>query len=1198
MRLLRLLLAAGAVLLAPGSSQAADPFAENIRSTDPLPPAEQEKRFHLPEGFSIQCFAAEPEIAKPMNMAFDERGRLWVTVTREYPFPIRDGRPGRDEVRILEDTDGDGRADQVSVFADGLNIPSGLYPWKDGCIVWSIPNTWLLRDTDGDGRADRREVLYGPLGWERDTHGNISSFNRGYDGWLYATHGYNNDTRVRGRDGHEIHMNSGNTFRMRLDGGRVEHHTWGQVNPFGLCFDSWGNLYSADCHSEAVYQLLAGGYYPSFGKPHDGLGYAPSMIFHEHGSTAISGIWFYEGDDWPEEFRGDVFTGNVMTSRVNRDHVSLTGSTPLANARPDFVVSEDPWFRPVNLQLGPDGALYLADFYNRIIGHYEVPLDHPGRDRERGRIWRITGTRPGANLGPNNSPAPRKKFDLSQADGPALIAELASANFTRRRLATDQLTDRLGAAAVGPLRAFLDQPGAAAPSRQIVHALWALHRLGGLNLASWQRHARHPEALVRTHAMQIAVSWPGVPGPTSGDLTATGAQAGDWTAEALRAAAHERLSDTHPLVQRGAAEVLGQHPHPGNIPPLLALLHRVPKEDTHLVYVARMALRNQVLLPGILAKLRGPGTSAADARALADVALGAPTPEAGSFLLAHVQSFDEPRERLADCLRHAARHAPEADLAALAQFARSRFGDDVDLQLALFKSVQEGSTQRGTALAPAVRSWGADLAARLMASVDVDSLTWMNEPVAGAADVTNPWFLQRRASADGDRDSLFVCSLPPGGEKLTGVLKSKPFEIPTRLTFFLAGHDGYPGTPAKGANKVRLRDRASGQVLVEAAAPRSDNAAAVTWNLAASAGRQGQLEIVDGDTADAYAWIAMGRLDPALVPLPPVDPSQIPARQVAAAELAGALSLADLQPALLRLLAYPSIEPVVRAGVARALVTLGPDPRLEALVPLLGEATVPPVWRETMVAALTKRDAASGTNAVVEAFRSVPRRLQVVLARNLASSLPGTELLLTLVETHLAPVSLLAERSVKDRLAQGKPEGIAQQVAALTQGLTPPDAALQQLIETRRAAFQPAAASASSGRDVFVKNCQPCHRIEGQGAVIGPQLDGIGGRGLERLLEDVLDPNRNVDRAFRNTLITLKDGDVISGLLRREEGETLVLADSTGKEVVVPKSAVHESRESETSLMPENFGEVIAAEDFNHLLAFLLSQAVAGPPAK
>ena len=184
-------------------------------------------------------------------------------------------------------------------------------------------------------------------------------------------------------------MQSGNVYRMKPDGSHLEYYSHGQVNPFGLCFDRLGYLYSSDCHSKPVYQLIRGAYYPSFGKPDDGLGFAPEMATHDHGSTAIAGIVYYAAEHFPVAFRDNIFIGNVVTNRVNRDTIEWHGSSPQAIEQPDFIVSDDPWFRPVDLKLGPDGALYIADFYNRIIGHYEVPLTHPGRDRERGRIWRV-----------------------------------------------------------------------------------------------------------------------------------------------------------------------------------------------------------------------------------------------------------------------------------------------------------------------------------------------------------------------------------------------------------------------------------------------------------------------------------------------------------------------------------------------------------------------------------------------------------------------------------------------------------------------------------------------------------------------------------------------------------------------------------------------------------------------------------------
>src|SRR5262249_46110737 len=361
-----------------------DPYAEHIAPGNPRTPDDERKAFRLPPGFESQLVASEPDIHKPMNIAFDAHGRLWVTDTVEYPFPVAQDKKGRDTVKVLADFAPDGKARKVTTFGDGLNIPIGVLPMDHGAIVHSIPNIWRLTDTNGKGHADKREVFVGPFG-TRDTHGMTNSFTRGFDGWIYATHGFANDTTIQGRDGQAIHMNSGNSYRMRPDGSHVEQFTWGQVNPFGLTFDPVGNLFSADCHTKPIMMLLRGGYYDSFGKPHDGLGYAPEMMGAYPDSTAIAGIAYYEADHFPRAYHGQVFIGDVVTCRVNEFRLEWRGSSPWATKH-DFLTSDDRWFRPVDIKLGPDGALYIADFYNRIIGHYEVPLDHPGRDRTSGRI--------------------------------------------------------------------------------------------------------------------------------------------------------------------------------------------------------------------------------------------------------------------------------------------------------------------------------------------------------------------------------------------------------------------------------------------------------------------------------------------------------------------------------------------------------------------------------------------------------------------------------------------------------------------------------------------------------------------------------------------------------------------------------------------------------------------------------------------
>jgi len=747
-----------AVVAFSTAAQAADPFAENVRTTDPLTPAEQRKKFHLPPGFEIQLVAAEPDINKPMNMAFDTSGRLWVTTSTEYPRPAPDTRPGRDRLMIFEDFGPDGRARKVTQFADRLNIPIGIYPsrsprsepsneslapdsstelrapssrptWQ--AIVWSIPNIWLMKDTDGDGQADTREILYGPFDVTRDTHGNQASFRRGFDGWLYATHGFNNDSHVHGRDGHEVHLNSGNTYRIRLDGSRIEQHTHGQVNPFGLAWDARGNLYSSDCHSAPIYQLLEGGYYPSFGKPDDGLGFAPVLMEHSHGSTAIDGMLYYTDNLWPEEYRDNVFVGNVMTSRLNHDRLEFHGSTPKAIELPDFVTCEDPWFRPVDNQLGPDGALYIADFYNRIIGHYEVPLDHPGRDRERGRIWRVVYRGDESRPSLRNPALPERLEDL--------VAELESPNLPRRMLAMNEICDRLSGhpteidrmvkTLLGRFESILAGSGNGTDGSDyfLVHALWICDRLGRLDDPTLIRVAQ-AATLARIHALRLITE------RGHQRSIAAARQREPRLPSTLTNLVWARWKDPDALVQRCAAEVLGAWPSFAQLRPLLDLRARVSAQDTHLLYVVRKAIRDHLAEDSIFREVLSTVWTRADLSALEDVAVAVDTPWAGRFLLGRLREEKLDQTTASLWTRHTARHVPMDDIDALVGLARSlapepKTGDlriSWARQFAMFDAVEQGLRQRGAELPSSLRAWGGDLTKGVLDHRD--ELGWRGVP--------------------------------------------------------------------------------------------------------------------------------------------------------------------------------------------------------------------------------------------------------------------------------------------------------------------------------------------------------------------------------------------------------------------------------------------------------------------------------------
>lgn len=978
------------------SSQGQPEPPELVARTPPKTPEEEQKLLRVPPGFEVQLVAAEPDIRKPMNIAFDDRGRLWVTDSVEYPFPAPPDRTGRDTIKILEDTDGDGRADKVTTFADGLNIPIGILPIKNGAIVFSIPNIYRMLDTDGDDRADKRQVLFGPFG-HVDTHGMCSSFTWGFDGWVYATHGFANNSKVKGTDGHTVTMHSGNTFRFKPDGSRIEQFTWGQVNPFGLSFDPLGNLYSADCHTKPIMMLLRGGYYQSFGKPHDGLGFAPEICQHDHSSTGIAGITFYAADHFPPEYRDTIFIGNVLTNRINHDRLERHGSTFLAKPQADFLVSDDPWFRPVDIKLGPDGALYVADFYNRIIGHYEVPLTHPGRDRERGRIWRIVYRGPDGKGKPPQ--APRK--DWTKAGFEQLYNDLGHPNLVVRTKATNQLVDR-GDETIR--QAIQNMLRVESNSDRRVHCHWILHRLD----------------------------------PT-GPVEGRGVHALRMLAERAKPSDAERrwaiaaLNDRDPLAQRIAAEALGRHPSRENIRPLLELQHNVPADDVQLLHMVRMALRDQLRRPDVWPELARLNCDEKDMKALADVATGVPDEMAARFLLAHLQQRPEERGNQVRYVHHVARYGTTDSVSSLLAYARDNRPADLGHQAALFKAIQQGTQERGAPLSEDARKWAEELAGKLL-SANQNELVLAGIDIAGSAKIAS----------------------------MQGAIKG----------------------------------------------------------------------------------IAAGKESP---------------------------------------------EPQRRAAMS-ALVSIAGKEHMGLLGNIIMDAREPFPLREHAVHLLAGINQPEAHTELVKALATAPARLAAVIAAGLAGSPQGAEKLLDAVATGKASAHLLQERVVQLRLQQSKVSNLQERLAKLTRGLPAADERLRDLMRRRQAGFVQAKTDVAIGAKVFEKNCATCHQIAGQGAKIGPQLDGIGVRGLDRLLEDIVDPNRNIDQAFRASVLHLTNGQIVSGLVLREEGEVIVLADAQGKEVRISKKDIDERAVSPLSPMPANQVEQIPEADFYHLLAYLLTQ--------
>ncbi|QEF98348.1 FG-GAP repeat protein [Stieleria maiorica] len=1147
-----------------------DEFKTAVRTTEPLTPEQEGETFVLPAGFSVQLVAAEPEIAKPMNMAFDAKGRLWVSSSVEYPFPAAEGE-GRDTIKILEDTDNDGRADKVITFADGLNIPIGLYPYRDGVICYSIPNIWFLRDTDGDDRCDTRQVLYGPFDYSRDTHGMCNGFTRGFDGWLYACHGFNNQSSVTGGDGHTVTMHSGNTFRIRTDGSRIEHFTDGQVNPFGMAIDPDGDLFTADCHTKPVTLLMQGGVYQGFGKPHDGLGFVPNVMEHLHGSTAIGGIALYHDDAFPPVFHGNSFGGNVMTSRINRNSIHRTGSTVSAREESDFLISGDPWFRPVDLQVGPDGALYVADFYNRIIGHYEVGLDHPGRDRHRGRIWRIVFDDPAGSrrdmpaLTASRAPGQTDDHEMSQ-----VIGQLDSPSLPRRALAADQLADQFGAAAVDPVRRALAESTSADAKVQM---LWVLHRLGVITDSEIQTAAQDESARVRVHAMQLIGTRVGVDDALSSWLI-TG------------------LNDPDAMVRRGAAMAASKSASMPLTAALMKTLHQTPASDAHLVHAIRMSLRDH-LRDADRFRVFTESLSTQDMRVVIDLCLGIRTEFAGEYLAAHVSQLQDLQpDQLSTYLSFAARYASPQHLDSIAAMAQNRFAEDLAFQEDLLRSIRNGLGQRGIDAPPVVTDWATRLARRYLGLREGDTLLpesprhigWTYLPYPGTPDHGNPWVLSnKRNSADGQRASKLHSSFPLG-ESRTGIYRSDSFQLPEQLSFYVAGHDGVPDKPLQNLNVVRVRDAVSQAVLQTWSPPRNDTAQEVTWQTGDAAGRDVFVELVDGDTAGAYAWMAVGRFS-----IDGLNPSDQASEFSQAARLIGDFTLNDLAGVATQVLRDGDVGRQLAADFATALAALNPNSQTSAIAESISVVGVDRALRGELTELLLNSNGGQLVPVIGKVTKLATAAEQLRIAGQLSSDQAGVETLLALVEAGQASPRLLVDPAISGKLDSLATEEHSRRISKLTGDLPIEDQALVAAMNARKSAYLRDGGDAAVGAALFTKQCAVCHQIAGKGVAVGPNLDGVGNRGLDRLIEDVLTPNRNIDAAFRASVVLTDDGQVYSGLIKRTDGEQLLIVDQTGKEINVPVDEIVRQKIVGNSPMPANFHETLGEGQTKDLLAYLLS---------
>lgn len=498
----------------------------NVNDAQPLTPEEQRKRFVLPEGFVIELIASEADGAgKPTSIVFDDAGRLWWTTATAYPRDLNIAtwtQPGPDHIMVLERPH-DGPRSPRQIFADHLVMPMSVLPQGTGAFVAQGPEIVRLDDTDGDGRADKRTVLLHGFGVQ-DTHTLPHQIVYLPGGRLGFSQGLLNDGVVLDADGRAYSFPRTLTASMTERGTDLRIHSAGLNNIWGWDRDALGRVFihEANDFGYSVIPFEEDSSFPSFidAKLHpDTPMHPPTAEGLGLGGTGFCGLAIYDDPDgsFPSAWHDNIFIANPITGKIHAVTRSEKGNGVWTFGRNgDFVSCSDPMFRPVAIVFGPDDCLYIADWYNRIISHNEVPRDHPGRDKHHGRIWRVR----------HRSQVQPVGLDYGKASTAELLAGLKSGRRWVMRTAWQQIAQRKDTSALPALSALAGDESVSLPVR--IHALWSLESLGYFDPQLWGRLLANADYNLRREAVRSLTSLRVSPAD-AGPLLRTLAGESRWT---------------------------------------------------------------------------------------------------------------------------------------------------------------------------------------------------------------------------------------------------------------------------------------------------------------------------------------------------------------------------------------------------------------------------------------------------------------------------------------------------------------------------------------------------------------------------------------------------------------------------------------------------------------------------------------------
>lgn len=1144
---------------------------EPIRTMQkPLDPAESMKHLVTLPGFEASLFASEPDIIKPIWLAWDERGRLWIAETVDYPNELKPEGEGRDRLKICEDTNGDGRADKFTIFVDTLSIPTGFIFANGGVIVIHSGKTEFIKDTNGDDKADEQKVLFS--GWGMgDTHATASNLRYGFDGWIWGTVGYSG---FRGTVGDKQLRFGQGIFRFKPDGSVLEFVRSSNNNTWGLGITEDNIIIGSTANGNAsMYMPIANRYYEAVnGWSASRLEtIADSQRFYPltekvrqvdfHGRyTAGSGSAIYTARAFPKEYWNRAqFVAEPTGHLLGQFYLHRNGADFVAYNARNFLASDDEWTSPIYAEVGPDAALWVVDWYNYIIQHNPTPrgfrtgrgaaYETPLRDKEHGRIYRVSYSAPNRNLNPN--------LRLDKAIPDQLVATLKNDNMLWRMHAQRLLVERGDKKVVPALLELVrdtkvDEIGL---NTAAIHALWTLD---GLGVVPDQRQTvtaalKHPSAAVRRAAVMV------LPRDESSVAALLNSKLLEDTDAQVRMAAMLVISEM-PEAKAAATTLLASLEKPENsqdrwIPD--AITAAAARNDAS--FIKAVLANNPDLNPN---PNLNPNLDAVASTNLI------PNP---SF---EIQSDNRPINW------RASTHSGRGTLA-LADIAHSgkhsvtiSATNGADVSWAVHVAVKPRTDYRlsGWIKTENVQRLGRAIGALLNVHELQDPVRGATKGISGNTD----WTKVELTFNSGQMTEITINCLFGGWGRATGTAWFDDIELLPAAGSELAGEVG---------RVVRLvtthyAQRGPTDTIVPTLAALKGASPSIAVAVLDGLGSGWPVEKAPS-LSDADKKILSNVMES--LPESARDRLLTLAQRWGQPNLFGA-SVAAIIDSLKKQIGDTAGAEDKRAAAAKRLVGL--EDEAEAVELILKQVNVlsPPALASGFITALAESRRAGTGRAIVESWTqfspAVRRNAITVLMRRGEWAMA---LLDAIDKQKISKGDLAAEHW--SQLKQNPNRAVARRAERISEIAATVSADREEVINK----FLPLAkerGDAARGKEIFTAQCANCHMLNGQGGKIGPDLTGIASKDRTEVLTEILDPNRSVEANYRMWNVTTKDGETFSGRLEAETQTTVEVLDTTAQKHVIQRKDIANIDASGLSIMPTGF-ESLPAEDLKALLEYL-----------